>query len=145
MNKQQEKFLKLFLEIAQGELGVKEVAGEGNNSRILEYHQTCSLKATSDDISWCSAFVNWVIKNAGLAGTNSAAARSWLKWGESTTFEKGCIAVLKRGDAPWQGHVGFCVRENREDVFILGGNQNDEVNITSFDKYDVIGYRLPKL
>lgn len=93
----------------------------------------------------CSAFVNWVVIQAGIPGTNSAAARSWLRWGESTTFVKGCIVVLKRGDSPWQGHVGFGLEEKGKVVTVLGGNQDNSVCVLPFNKYSVLGYRLPKV
>jgi hypothetical protein len=45
-------------EIAKAELGTTEVPGTQNNPRILEYHATTTLKATTDEVPWCSSFVN---------------------------------------------------------------------------------------
>jgi len=64
------------LEIARAEIGTKEMQGKTANPRILEYHQTTKLKALSDEVAWCSAFVNWVLKQAGIEGTDSSLARS---------------------------------------------------------------------
>lgn len=129
-------------EIAKGEIGQKEIAGAGNNPRIVEYHQTTSLKATTDEVSWCSSFVNWCVTKAGQKGTNSAAARSWLRWGEQLKQPvEGCVVVFKRG-APPSGHVGFFVKSDGVNVWVLGGNQSDQVKITSVYKVaDVLGYR----
>src|SRR5258707_11602572 len=51
-----------------------------NNPRILEYFTATTLHTKKESTSWCSAFVNWCMRQSGIAGTRSAAARSWLKW-----------------------------------------------------------------
>jgi len=134
-----------FLEIAERELGTKEIKGGEHNPRVVEYHQATSLGASDDETPWCSSFVAWVVEQAGVVGTNSAAARSWLDWGVPVdTPEPGCIVVLKRGNSSWQGHVGFYAGETESAVEILGGNQSDEVNLTLYPKTRVLGYRVPK-
>ena len=68
--------------IAQAEMGVKEILGASkNNQRILDYHATTTLGAKTDEVPWCSSFVNWVMKQAGIEGTNNAMAKSWMNWG----------------------------------------------------------------
>lgn len=131
------------LKIAEGEIGIKEIPGSGDNPRILEYHACTSLKATDDETPWCSAFVNWVICKAGGTGTNNAMARSWLKWG--VPIEEpfpGCIVILKRGNPP-SGHVGiFKYRRSPGGwVHIIGGNQSDQVKISLYAESGVLGYR----
>lgn len=129
-------------EIAQGEEGTKEVPGSGNNPRIVEYHATTKLKATQDSVPWCSSFVNWCVEQAGYKGTDSAAARSWQGWGmECGEFRpNGSIVVMKRKGG---GHVGFKVGEDAFYVYVLGGNQSDEVNVRKFAHTQVLSYRLP--
>jgi uncharacterized protein (TIGR02594 family) len=127
--------------IARGELGVKEIAGGRHNPRIVAYHQTCSLKATDDDTPWCSAFVNWCIIQAGLRGTNSAAAISWMQWGRSIPLaqgQPGDIAVFSRSGG---NHVGFHISHDDNALRLLGGNQNDEVNIATFSRARFLGLR----
>jgi uncharacterized protein (TIGR02594 family) len=97
-----------WLEVAMREIGVVEVPGPGDNPRVIEYHQATTLKATDDSVPWCSSFVNWCMKEAGIQGSGSAAARSWLNWGKKLDSPRnGCIAVLKRGNNPNNGHVAF--------------------------------------
>lgn len=134
--------LKL-LTLAQNELGVHEISGEKSEERIIEYHKHTSLKATSDEIPWCSSFVCFVVDSAGLKSTNNAAARSWLNWGLGLqTPVEGCIVVLKRGNPP-NGHVGFFVRnEGINHIIVLGGNQNDKVSYSKYLKSDVLDYRI---
>jgi uncharacterized protein (TIGR02594 family) len=136
----------LWLQFAEREIGTTEIAGEVDNARILEYDQCTSLKATDDETAWCSAFVNWCMVQAGIKGTNSAAARSWLDWGTVLqTPVEGCIVVLKRGTPP-SGHVCFYVGGDADVKYIrcLGGNQSDTVKCSKQSISDVIGYRWPK-
>lgn len=130
-----------WLEIASHELGVAEIAGIDSNKRILQYHSETSLKATSDEIPWCSSFVNWCMKQSMIKGTYSASARSWLKWGYECEPIKGCVVILKRGKDEKSGHVGFLIEHDESFVHILGGNQSNKVCIQKYAKHDVLGYR----
>jgi len=139
------KSIPAWMPVAFDELGVKEVPGDGDNPRIVEYHQATTLKATDDEVPWCSAFVNWVMRESGYTYTKSAAARSWLTWGDEIELPMyGAVTVLRRGSNPAQGHVGFFVDQPEAGVIrLLGGNQSDSVNITVFPASRVIGYRWP--
>jgi len=88
---------------------------------------------------WCAAFVNAVLRESGIPGSESVSrhpllARSFLKWGDSVdTPKSGDLIVFPRGNASWQGHVGFYMGTVEvggvEYYRILGGNQNNEVSI----------------
>lgn len=132
-----------WLQVASQELGISEVIGLDNNKRILMYHSETSLKAQSDEIPWCSSFVNWVMKQCHIRGTNSAAARSWLKWGYECAPIDGCIVVMKRGNSETSGHVGFLVGYDDTFIHLLGGNQSNKVCIQKYPKHEVLGYRWP--
>lgn len=135
-----------WMQVACAEIGVKEYPGNGENPRILEYLRSTSLSAPDsarDETPWCSAFTNWCVEKSGYAGTDSAWARSWLNWGSEITKPRhGCIAVLKREVN--KGHVGFYLGSTASGIKLLGGNQGNEVNVTTFKKADVLGYRLPQ-
>jgi uncharacterized protein (TIGR02594 family) len=102
---------------------------------------------------WCAAFVNGVLEESGIPGSESVSeyplmARSFLTWGEKISKEDinaGDIVVLPRGDASWQGHVGFYVRTiERAGVTyyaILGGNQSNKVSIELYRASRVLGIR----
>ncbi len=135
---------------AKGELGISEVKGKlHNNSRILDYHRSTTLSkklASTDETPWCSSFVNWCVEGSGLKGTDSAMARSWLKWGNKLdTPQEGCIVVFARPSAgPNSGHVAFFVKETAERIRVLGGNQSNQVKESYYGKDDLLGYRWPK-
>jgi uncharacterized protein (TIGR02594 family) len=136
-----------WMTIARKEVGTKEFAGTADNPEVLKYLKsvdTLSVSAQRDDeTAWCSAFVNWCMEEAGIKGTESAAARSWLEWGRKLSEPmEGCVVVLWR-ESPdsWKGHVGFLVKETASNVFLLGGNQSDQVCIQEYSKDRVLAYR----
>jgi uncharacterized protein (TIGR02594 family) len=142
-----------WYEIACKEIGQKEVDGSGNNKRILEYHATTTLGAKEDSVPWCSSFTNWCMKEAGIKGTNSAAAISWAAWGVACERVKGCICVIRQrnkgadhatGSASGN-HVAFFDRIEQGRVYLLGGNQSDQVKVSSFGlaSYEIIATRWP--
>ena len=136
--------MRKVIEIAKKELGVKEIAGGKHNARIIEYHKTCTMKAESDEVSWCAAFVNWCLIQANLRGTNLANARSYLKWGVSYLDkpEIGDICVFWRGSKEsTQGHVGFYMGENETHISVLGGNQGNAVSIMDYPKIRLLDIR----
>lgn len=130
--------------IAEAEIGVKEISGSKHNARILEYHSTTG-KFTDDETSWCGSYVEWCVTKAGKKGLGSqgAGARNWLKFELPTTKpKKGDIVVFWRESlSSWKGHVAFYSHETETHVYVLGGNQNNQVNVTAYPKSQVLGYR----
>lgn len=118
-----------YLEAAKD---TKEYLGAEFNKEIEKYWSAVNYKATDDSVPWCAAFVNYVLKEAGIPRTESPAAMSFKKWGVETKAKIGCIVVIPRGD--WKGHVGFLAQEDSQYYYILGGNQNNEVNVSKFEK-----------
>lgn len=132
-----------WLVTALGEIGISEVPGIAASPRIVEYDAATTLKATSDEVPWCSAFVNWCVAQAGLRGTGSAAARSWLKWGVKTPPRLGAIAVFQRSASPTLGHVGFLLDNYGGLLQVLGGNQGNRVCIKTFGPAALLDLRWP--
>ena len=131
------------MEIAMGEPGQTEIAGREDNERIVDYFDSVSYRATDDETPWCAAFANWVLMEAGIARTESAAALSFAKWGMKTTKPKyGDIVVFDHGKG--RGHVGFFMGFKGTKTGVLGGNQGDEVNVTWFETSKVAHFRTCK-
>lgn len=142
-----------WIEIAEKEIGQHEVKG-GENPRIIEYHSATTLKAIEDEIPWCSSFVCWCMEQAGITSTHSAAAKSWLEWGDKLLAPvSGCVVIIRHkltGVDKVTGsssgyHVAFWVDGEPGKISLLGGNQSDSVKVSSFplDKYEICGYRMP--
>ncbi len=144
-----------WLAVARAEIGVKEFPGDADNPRIVEYLSSTNLGAPStsqDETSWCSAFVNWCVERAGYEGTDSAWARSWLRWGKDAGGDPpiGAIVVLARPPDPSSGHVGFLLEKpnltlprDEQAIGLLGGNQSDSVRVSSYPVGRLLGYRVP--
>lgn len=134
-----------WLQAAFAEVGVGAWPVGRSNPRITEYHANTSIAGYDDKASWCSSFVHWCLAQAGVAGTGSALARSWLDWGEPLIEPRpGCVAVLWR-ESPdsWKGHVGFYLRHDAAQVWLLGGNQLGRVCENAYPLACVLAYRWP--
>ena len=136
---------KLFIE-AVNQLGQKEIEGAEDNPVIVNYAKESNFGWVDDDETpWCSIFLNWCAAKAGLEKSSKANARSWLLVGDKTENpEPGDIVVLWRGAVDsWEGHVGilFGFSKDSKRVYILGGNQGNQVSIAGFPTEQVLGYR----
>ena len=59
------------------------IIGTKSNPEILAYFEASGFpNIQDDDIAWCAAFVNWVLANCGIQGTEKLLARSFLNWGK---------------------------------------------------------------
>lgn len=136
-----------WLEAAWAELGQREVAGRAANPRIRAYFRDAKRPETlSDEVPWCAAFLGACLERAGIAGTGSLMARSYLGWGEPIEKAKlGAVAVLSRGSDPALGHTGFLIGGTDANVVLLGGNQNDAVTVHAFPRSRLLGFRWPAL
>ena len=99
---------------------------------------------------WCAAFVNAILKQNDYLTSDSVSdypltARSFLTLGVPTNDPRyGDIEVFKRGE-PWQGHVAFYVStvviDGVKYYNVLGGNQDDEVNISPYPVSNALSIR----
>jgi uncharacterized protein (TIGR02594 family) len=135
-----------WMDRARKEIGIREVPGRKDNPRIEEYLGTTDYDLPedyTDEVPWCSGFVNWVMEKSGYKGTDSAWSQSWRHWGKGMGSPAyGCIVVFNWGNG--HGHVGFCFDADKDGIDVLGGNQDDEVDITRFRYSKVVAYRWPK-
>jgi len=141
-----------WMEVARKEIGQDEIAGIGDNPRILTYHASTALRASTDETPWCSSFVNWCLKEVGILGTNSAAATSWVHWGKASAPVGGAITIIcsidvvSRSFSPSRGHVGFLVEDSCSHYNLLGGNQRNSVKKSMYPKssWGLLGHRWPR-
>lgn len=137
---------KKVLEMVNTQMGVKEFV-KGSNPQIETYHKFATVKndkGQDDSVPWCSALMCWAFESAGLPSTNSAQARSWLKYGRPTLNPiKGDIVVFWRESKDgWKGHVGlFMGFDANGDILVAGGNQSDMVCIKAYSRDQLLGFR----
>jgi len=90
---------------------------------------------------WCSIFLQEVAKQAGIdvPGT-TAMAKSWTNVGTKVPKEDlqyGDVVVFDRGGE--KGHVGIYLGKQGGNIIVLGGNQSDQVKISTFTESSVEG------
>ena len=132
-----------WVKIAYNELGVREIPGPQENPHIVKYFSVIGAKPNyRDDIDdWASAFVEWSLNQVEIYGPKSDEPFAWLEWGKELDKPViGCIVVMSFSGLH---HVGFYFGEDADFVHVLGGNEDDAVNIFRYPKSSVYGYRWP--
>lgn len=133
-----------LIEVALLEYGEREVPGASDNPQILQMARDCAfIDYVHDSTAWCSLFANWVCWKVALERSKSLAARSWLDAGVAVdTPEQADIVVFWRIDPKGTlGHVGFPICRRNGLLYVLGGNQQDQVMIEGFGMDKALGYR----
>jgi len=143
-----------WLEIARQEVGVAETPGPKSTPRILTYWKEGmpGWKYEGDETPWCSVFVNWAMARAGIPGTGSPGARSWLTWGVSVEPRIGAVTVVHarpRRNRLTTGsgyHVALWMGQTDKWFTLLGGNQSNSVKVVGFprDGWELVATRWPE-
>lgn len=123
----------LPLDVAFGEAGVEEIAGDEDNPRIREYQSVTAGGEAPDEVPWCSSFLCWVMEQCGIAHPASKASKAWRTWGEEIPIgavAPGDVAVFDHGGG--RGHVGLVVeapadRPDGKRVLVCAGNTSNRV------------------
>lgn len=133
--------------------GIREIAGPEHDDAIMFMLTLDNTWPESDETPWCSGFVNLIAFNAGLERTKSLLARSWLNVGAPVDLSDAQIGndvvILKRGSGSQPGpenttapgHVGFYAGHEPNEIYLLGGNQGDAVNIRRYPINRLLGIR----
>jgi uncharacterized protein (TIGR02594 family) len=136
-----------WLQIARGEVGVKEVSGGGNNARVLEYAKTNGF--SDDETAWCASFAKWCLQQAGISTSGvTGKARSFET---ASSFERLDEPLLGAVYTKWRespssgkGHIGFLNSIQGGQFGIIGGNQSDQVKESFYSKAGFTGFWWPK-
>src|SRR6056297_81363 len=125
--------------------GIKAIPGKENNPRIMQMFELIGHKwVQGDETAWCSAFINYLAKRTGYEYSGKLDARSWLKIGSPMTYPTlGDVVVFWREKPDsWKGHVGLFIHDDGDNIYCLGGNQADSVNIQPYPRGRLLGYRM---
>ena len=128
-----------WMKTALGEVGVSERRGARRaNKRILEYFKASGFWGKDDSggkNAWCGSFVAWVMKQHGIKPVAKAfRAKQWITFGKKLDQPVyGAIGVKSRKGG---GHVAFIVGKSKDgkEYYMLGGNQDDKVQISIYPK-----------
>lgn len=137
------------LKQAASQIGVYEWK-DGSNPKVEQYldhgysedNEDTGLR---DDVPWCAGFVAWCCETVGMGSTNSLMARSYERWGISskeTPLPGDIVTFWRKTKSSGFGHVGFFVGwEKHNRILVLGGNQSDSVNVTSYSTNRLVSIR----
>lgn len=124
---------------------LQSMIGKGEaDAAIQDYLTTGGQNLDPQTTAWCAAAVNASLSKAGVQGTGSNMARSFLDWGSAVDKPQvGDLAVFSRGDPNGVfGHVGFFDGYNEDGTIrVLGGNQGDSVSVSSYSPSNLLGFR----
>lgn len=129
------------IDIAKSLIGISEIKGAKHHPEILQFWRDIKRGGIKDDETpWCAAFVGACLERAGIKSSRFESAKSYLEWGEKLSAPAaGCVVVFTRTGG---GHVGFVVGQDAAgNLQVLGGNQSDQVNVRTFSRDRVTGYR----
>lgn len=137
----------LWLELARGQVGVKEIPGNKHNPTVVQYFAEAShAEIRDDETPWCAAFVGAMLHRAGIKPSGSLMARSYLRYGDELKKPiVGAIAIFPRAGSPGSGHVTFVddVSEDGKTFSGLGGNQRNSVCRVTYRTSEALGFRYP--
>jgi len=140
-----EAFLPRHMAEAKSQIGLNAKTDRKQLATMFE--KKIGQRVDPVNIPWCAAWANSVLADAGISGTDSLMARSFLAWGHPVTGmpKVGDVVVLRRGRNKYAGHVGFFYSfvdmNGSKMVAVLGGNQGKEVRISYYPITKVIAYR----
>ena len=139
-------FNHAILEAAGEYLGLEEWPGARHNPAVVAMFANVGQSWVNDDETpWCAAFVGSVLASLGLPHTAKLNARSYETYGAQVATQSaqpGDIVVFWRGSPDsWQGHVGFFVRFEGDNVVTRGGNQGNKVSDALYPVSRIVAMR----
>lgn len=125
--------------------GVREGPGEIDNPVILAWAREVGVADVyrHDAIAWCGLAMAVAAKRAGKPVVASPLwAANWAHFGQPAGMQLGFgdVLVFHR---PGGGHVGLYVAEDDLRYHVMGGNEDDAVNIVPVLKSRLIAARRP--
>ena len=139
-------FLPRHMKEAKTQIGLNAKSNRKELATMFE--KKIGQRVDPVSIPWCAAWANAVLADAGITGTDSLMARSFLAWGHPVKGvpKVGDVVVLRRGRNHYAGHVGFFYgfvddATGIKKIAVLGGNQGKSVSISYYPISRVIAYR----
>lgn len=120
--------------------GLREYPGpQENNPTILQWFRDIGhVWVQNDELAWCSCMMNWLAWYLRIHRSGKLDARSWLDVGANVPLHEaalGHLVILWREEpTSWKGHVGLFVGLEGDQIYVAGGNQSNQVNISPYPK-----------
>lgn len=140
-----------IIEFALSHYGLKEQPGPDHEKIILHMFRYIGFNyIDNDETPWCTAFVLYCLKKYGVSIPMTLKARDLAKIGNAIDPNHALvgnrnfvdIAVFWRGSKDGElGHVGFFISPIKQSINVLGGNQDNQVNIKPYAKSKLLSIR----
>lgn len=127
--------------------GTKEIPGKNHSPVIQRWLKSLKAWWTDDETPWCGVFVGEMLRQAGFPIPAAwYRAKAYETYGTACSRDSIPFGAICTKTRTGGGHVFFAVAESRDGqtIFGLGGNQSNEVNITSFKRTDITAVRWPQ-
>jgi len=137
--------IALSVSVNSASAATKKAAVEKSSSDLVnEARRWIGTNPTGWSHVWCARFMNFVLKRAGYAGTNSDAASSFASYGSRAWGPQvGSIAVMTRGRNG--GHVGVVAGiADDGSIIVISGNHNKRVGVGHYPASRIYTYRFPE-
>jgi uncharacterized protein (TIGR02594 family) len=142
-----------MVQLAQGELGVRESPPGSNESPRIRQYRTATAGAENIPGPWCAYFVSWLAREAGAPiganGNGTGYVPTLTNWGKQVGRfvgaenrpSPGDIVIFDRGGIP--GHTGIVENIAADGrVHTIEGNSSNRVARRSYagTSAEIIGY-----
>ena len=124
--------------------GLKEFSGAKHNPEILAMFADIGHDwVDNDETAWCSAMLNYFCKKLEYERSGKLDARSWLKLPVMILKPQlaDVVVLWRNSPSDWTGHVGLFINWDNKNVWLLGGNQNNMLNISAYPRERILGFR----
>ena len=140
------------LKVAESEIGkIKEVRGRAQNNPVIidMFRAVGHEEIDNDETSWCAAYVGSRLEAQGISSTGRLDARSYKSWGwevgrpgDLSRCRPGDVVVFWRQDPKsWKGHVAFYVAHDESYIYVIGGNQRNNVTYAAYPMERLLSVR----
>ena len=140
------KPIPLWITIALGYRGLREIPGKQHNPTIINWLTKLKAWWKEDETPWCGTFVATCLREANLSIPSAwYRAKAYETYGVSKLIDPIPFGAICTKTRTGGGHVFFAVAQSRDGltVFGLGGNQGNMVNISAFKRSDITAVRWP--
>lgn len=129
--------------------GTTEVKGSKSNPIILNWAKETLSKDdnwySDDSIPWCGLFIGVVAHRAEWElPKEHLRALAWANFGIKVPNNDAVLGDVLVFSRKGGGHVGLYVAEDKDNFYVLGGNQDDKVNIAKIAKNRLYSVNRPK-
>lgn len=117
---------------------------DSESKKQTYYTQTSLQPSTKDDEPSQAAFVNWILKQNDIPGTNSSDGESFRYWGTRiTTPVYGAVTLLQGNKSEDARIVGFYNGEGPDGKIAVLSSSKDQPSVEYYKPSDVICYAMP--